>query len=245
MQATLDQTLGQLVDQDHRAAAILEAQGLDFCCHGNDRLGAACSARRLDPQAVIATLAALPPPSAADASATTATFATLPLAELATRIEDAHHPYVKRMLPQLTAHVNKIAQVHGAHHPELLEVADLWAAVAAELDGHLMKEEQVLFPYLRALTVAAATGAPAPSACFTTVAGPIQMMLLEHEHAGDGMDRIRTLTHDYAPPADACTTYRVTLQELAEFTADLHLHVFKENHHLFPRALALEQELRG
>jgi regulator of cell morphogenesis and NO signaling len=53
---------------------------------------------------------------------------------------------------------------------------------------------------------------------------------------------VRSLSNGYAPPDDACTTYRVALQELQDFERDLHTHVHLENNLLFPKAIRLEKE---
>jgi regulator of cell morphogenesis and NO signaling len=66
-------------------------------------------------------------------------------------------------------------------------------------------------------------------------------MEAEHESTGAAMEQIRTLTRDYVPPRDACTTYRVTLLELEAFERDLHTHVHLENNILFPKARRLVQ----
>ncbi|MCA6456031.1 MAG: hemerythrin domain-containing protein, partial [Chitinophagaceae bacterium] len=66
---------------------------------------------------------------------------------------------------------------------------------------------------------------------------PIQMMKAEHDTSGQLMFRIRELTNDYTPPADACTTHRICLEELRSFETDLHQHVHVENNVLFPLAL--------
>ncbi|GAC1707344.1 MAG: hypothetical protein NVS9B7_19780 [Flavisolibacter sp.] len=71
------------------------------------------------------------------------------------------------------------------------------------------------------------------------ITGPIAMMEHEHENAGDIMFEIRNLTHNYAVPIGACTTFRVCLSELKEFEDDLHEHVHLENNILFPKALQL------
>jgi hemerythrin-like domain-containing protein len=75
---------------------------------------------------------------------------------------------------------------------------------------------------------------------FGTIENPIRMMQREHQRAGDEMRVIRALTNDYVRPADGCTTYRVTFEELAQFDHDLHRHVHLENNVLFPKAIALE-----
>ena len=114
--------------------------------------------------------------------------------------------------------------------------------VAEEMISHMWKEEQILFPYIAALSGARRDGRRAPAAPFGTVGNPIRMMEMEHESAGDAMARIRELSGGYEPPADACGTYQVCLQELQAFELDLHSHVHLENNILFPRALDLERQ---
>jgi regulator of cell morphogenesis and NO signaling len=65
-------------------------------------------------------------------------------------------------------------------------------------------------------------------------------MEAEHKFVGDAMAEMRHLTGGFTPPADACSTYRVALQELDAFERDLHEHVHLENNVLFPKAIALE-----
>ena len=69
------------------------------------------------------------------------------------------------------------------------------------------------------------------------------MMEHEHDSAGAALARMRQLTGDYAPPQDACNTYRAMLATLEEFEADMHQHIHKENNILFPRAVAKEAAL--
>jgi regulator of cell morphogenesis and NO signaling len=103
-----------------------------------------------------------------------------------------------------------------------------------------MKEEQILFPYVRALAASAEQGLDLPPNPFGTVRNPIRMMEAEHRSAGDGLAMIRALSSGYTAPADGCTTYRVAYEELAAFDGDLRRHIHLENNILFPRAIALE-----
>ena len=109
-----------------------------------------------------------------------------------------------------------------------------------DLEQHLLKEEQVLFPYVRELaTTTSSTGRFRSP--FGTVENPIRMMEREHRKAADGLRIIRELTNGYAAPPDGCTTYAVCMAELDRFERDLHHHVHLENNLLFPRAVELEQ----
>jgi regulator of cell morphogenesis and NO signaling len=78
-----------------------------------------------------------------------------------------------------------------------------------------------------------------PRPPFGTVAAPIAAMEAEHEDAGGAVAQIRALTGDYAPPENACPTYRITLLELEAFERDLHTHVHLENNILFRKARRL------
>jgi regulator of cell morphogenesis and NO signaling len=147
------------------------------------------------------------------------------------------------MVPVILAHTQKIASVHGARHPELLQIAEHTNAVCEEMIQHMHKEEQVLFPYIISLVSARKEGRAIASSAFGSIQNPIRMMESEHESAGDAMYAIRSLSSGYTVPDDGCTTYRIAFQELQDFERDLHQHVHLENNILFPMAVKLEQEL--
>ena len=235
MTCTHGTTLGEIVTSDFRAAAILERYGLDFCCRGNRTVEQSCRDAGIPTEDLLEQLEALETtPSSAP------TFKDMPLPVLVDYIVSKRHAYVRDALPGLVAHSKKISRVHGPRHPELVRVAELVEQVAAEMTSHMMKEEQILFPYIVQLASSAKSGAPAPFAPFGTVDNPIRMMEAEHESAGNAMLEIRELTDGYEVPADGCTTYSVCLQELDAFEKDLHAHVHLENNILFPKASALE-----
>ena len=83
-------------------------------------------------------------------------------------------------------------------------------------------------------------GEPAPPAMFGTVMNPVRMMMQEHDGAGEALRALRSVTHDYTLPADACISYRTLYQALQGFEADLHQHIHLENNILFVRAAAME-----
>ena len=238
MTASTATTVRDIVTSDFRAAAVFQRFGIDFCCGGGSTLSEACQRQNVDADEVLQALTS----ACATPDAGTPRFNTWDVGTLVTYIVTNHHAYVRQALPTIQAYTSKIASVHGSNHPELHEVARVFDDVADEMASHMMKEERVLFPYITALGAAAERGTQPPFAPFGRVSNPIQMMEQEHESAGAAMARIRDLTAGYAAPDDACTTYRVTLQELAAFEADLHAHVHLENNILFPKAKELAGE---
>jgi regulator of cell morphogenesis and NO signaling len=153
---------------------------------------------------------------------------------------NTHHVYVKSKLPELNFYANKVAQVHGARHPELLIIQKLFLELEQELNEHLLKEERILFPFIKELVGAQSLSQHVSKPVFGTVKNPVKMMEHEHDSAGRIMEEIQEFTSNFTPPDDACTTYRVLFQNLQAFQEDLHKHVHLENNILFPKAIELE-----
>ena len=239
MYFTGDTPVGEIVAEDFRTAAVFQELGIDFCCGGQRTLADACRERHADADAVMAALT-----RSCSVPGIAPRFDEWSVDTLIGYIVGTHHAFVRRALPLLVEHTRKIASVHGRRHPELFEVARLTQRVAGEMSSHIIKEEQILFPFIAAAAEAADSGRPAPPAPFGSIESPIAMMEHEHEAAGAAMASIRALTGGYLPPEDGCTTYRVALQELEAFERDLHTHVHLENNILFPKALRL-QTARG
>jgi regulator of cell morphogenesis and NO signaling len=240
MTATLDMTVRDIVANDFRAASVFQRYGIDFCCKGNRTVEDACHDGGVKTEDLLQEVAnAMAAPAAGGPR-----FNSWDLGMLAAYIVANHHGFVRQAIPALLTHTQKIAGVHGGSHPELHEVAAIFEGVAEEMTSHMLKEEEILFPYIAGLAVASRGDSGAPSAPFGTVRNPIRMMEAEHESVGDAMARIRELTIGYRAPDEACTTYRVCLQELEAFERDLHEHVHLENNILFPKAARLESESR-
>lgn len=226
--------IGDIVARDLRTASVFARHGIDFCCGGRRSVSDACREHQIDPDQLVREITDLTarPDGSADA-------ASLPVPALIDRIVETHHRYVREQLPVLTGYLQKLVSKHGATRPELLEVREIVARLGADLLQHLMKEEQVLFPYIRLL---ATPVMPRPRAPFGSVMHPIRMMEHEHQAAAVDLARLRQVTDDYTPPAIACATWRACWAGLAAFEDDLHRHVHLENHVLFPAATRLEDE---
>jgi len=239
MESFHTRTIRSIVTDDYRAAAVFEKYSLDFCCNGGVTIDHACSEKNIDPESVYAELAQL----ATALRENIPHYSEWPLDELIDYIVNVHHTYVRDSMPVIYTHTKKVAHVHGSNHPEVVEIARHFEIVAAELQRHMMKEEQVLFPYIKSLVSAKRRVHPFTLPPFVTAQNPIRMMEAEHRAAGDELYEVRSLSKNYVPPEDACTTYRVSLMELQQFEKDLHQHIHLENNILFPKAIALEQEL--
>jgi regulator of cell morphogenesis and NO signaling len=238
--AVEEETLGEIVAKDLRKAQVFKKYGLDFCCGGKKTVKEACAEKGLNVSQVEQELmhadkllASRPIP-----------YAEWSLDFLADYIVNTHHSYVKKNLPDLLAYATKVMKVHGSHHPELIRINQLVEEVNAELTGHMLKEERVLFPYIKEIVVAKNNTTMIHTAHFGTVQNPINMMEMEHELVGKNLAEIRELSGNYSLPEDACASYSLLYRMLDEFEEDLHLHVHLENNILFPKALEMEKQLK-
>jgi regulator of cell morphogenesis and NO signaling len=230
-------TVGDIAAEISGATRELEKLGIDYCCGGSRTLGEACAAINLPIEDV---LSRLQNNSTAPGSAEDKDWQHEMLADLITHITETHHVFVREECPRLQSLIAKVVCVHGTNHPELLQVQAIFSALAEELHVHLMKEEQVLFPYVVRMEENTLTSEAAPPSCFGTVKNPVRMMMAEHDGAGEALRALRSITSNYRLPADACVSYRTSYEALQGFEADLHQHIHLENNILFPRAVAME-----
>lgn len=233
---TSERTLREIVSENFASASVLEKYGLDFCCNGGTTLTEACSRKGLDVATIASELATV------EADEASPRHIQWELPFLIDYIVNNHHAYVRAQIPLIGLHLSKVERAHGERHPEVYEVAEIFRSESEAFEDHMAKEEQILFPFMKVLYRAHRDGGQLQSPPFGSVAGPIGMMLDEHEQTGDAMARIRGLLADYTPPVDACTTMRLLYKELDAFERDLHKHVFLENAILFPKAIRLEEE---
>lgn len=165
------------------------------------------------------------------------------LDELADHIVDRHHRYVQGAIPALRESLDVALSHWGPKHPALQTVRTLFEELADELESHMAKEEHILFPAIREMARARRAGGPASRAAFVTLAYPIRAMEDEHDHARQVLTDLRRETRNYQPPAEADEAGRECYRQLLRFDADLEVHIHLENDVLFPRTLALEQNV--
>lgn len=228
--------VGELVAKDYRTAAVFKKHGIDFCCNGNRTLNDA-SVKKVSVNELVTDLENVIKTTGESAI----DFQSWPLDLLADYIEKTHHRFVEAKITEIKPYLSKIVKVHGQTHPELLKVQDLFLASAGELTAHMRKEELILFPFIRKMVQAKLQNESVLTPLFGTVQNPIEAMMREHTNEGERFAEISELTNMYAPPADACGTYKVTFALLKEFEDDLHKHIHLENNILFTKAIEMEK----
>lgn len=208
-----DQQIGQIAVHLPGATAVFRRLKLDFCCGGQVALAQAAADKGLDVNAVLAELAALQRSDAAPEAATPAA--------LIDHILVRYHEVHRAQLPELIRMARRVEAVHRDNPDVPVGLADHLEAMHEELVSHMLKEEQVLFPMMKA-------------GSNPFVAHPIGMMRAEHVDHGAALDRLNALTNDATPPRGACNTWRALYAGIAQLNDDLISHIHLENNVLFP-----------
>lgn len=238
MNFTKENTLADIVKANFKTSEIFESFGLDYCCNGRRSINDACKEKNINPNELMEKITKLSSNKNGNEN-----FDEFELDELIDYIIDIHHGYVAKMLPIIDAHSEKVYNAHGKKHIELEEVRNIWNGISIELANHMMKEERMLFPYIKNLVASKRNSFDYQYPPFGTVENPINMMEREHANAGEAFFRIKELSNDYKLPDDACATFEVFYKELNEFENDLHKHIHLENNILHSKAILLEKTL--
>ena len=236
-----EQTVGEVAAGMPLSIRVFEAWKIDYCCGGLTPLADACAAVGKNVDEFVAELTrATEVPNVG-----TRNWSAETLTSMASNIVATYHAYTREELQTVAPLANKVLSVHGERRPELAEVVSLVRDLTNDLLPHMLKEEQVLFPYVAQMEEAAAGGYPAPTPFFGTVRNPVRMMMLEHDRVGELIARLRVVTGQYTPPESACFSYRELYRRLSELELRTHEHIHVENNILHPRAIALEKKLRS
>jgi regulator of cell morphogenesis and NO signaling len=238
---TATQSIREIVTAEPSAAAVFERFEIDLCSRADAQLERACAELQLSVDQVLEKLADAESRASGAISPDVASYS---LTRLIQHIVRTHHQTARQELPHLAEVSQKIAGKHGEKAPQYKIVAALVEQLRAEMLAHLEKEEQVLFPYVVRLEEAAEDRSAPPHACFGSVAQPVSVMVQEHNSAERIVAELRELTNGFKAPRWACPRNSAFHAGLRAFDEDLRQHVHLENDLLFPRAIALEAELR-
>ena len=206
--------LGDLARDIPGATRVFHEHKLDFCCGGRHSLQEAASARGLDAEAIARELSSLAAQGSNEKDWRGSGNTSL-VGHLLTRYHEVH----RQQLPELIRLARRVEHVHGARPQCPNGLADALDAMQQELESHMQKEEQVLFPLL--------------TEGRNHVEGPVAVMRFEHEQHGEALARLEALAHDFDPPAGACNTWQALYRGLRQFREDLMQHIHLENNILF------------
>ncbi|ATA73381.1 iron-sulfur cluster repair di-iron protein [Capnocytophaga sp. H4358] len=233
-----DKTIGEIVAEDFRTAAIFKKYGIDFCCKGGRTITEACDKKDLNENQLINDLNTITKEK--DDSLKVNDWSLDLLTDYIVR---KHHNYVREKTPYLLQFLDKLCRVHGGRHPELIEINKLFTENTYELEKRMEKEEQILFPLIGELTHDQQNNQAFLNLNFEKITNTISIIKEMFTTEAHRFESISQLTDKYTPPMDACSTYRVAFAMLQEFEENLLQSIHLENNILFPKIVDLKTQL--
>lgn len=227
--------ISDITNFNFRTTELFEKYGIDYCCGGKKHLSDVCSDKKINLDDVLNDLKKY--------SFGEDIFNDWDLGFLIDYIVNAHHSYLRKYLPQINGHLSTLVNKHSGKYPQLKELELEFMIMKKELEEHILKEENVLFPYIKNLVNLEITKSEFSVPPFGSIENPISVMEREHSEAGQSLENIKTLTHNFLPEDSFCNTHKITYKELEDLYKDLHKHIHLENNILFPKAKKLEEKI--
>lgn len=239
MQNFTTKTIREIAVEAPATVRVFEEYKIDYCCGGGRSFNDACQFAGVSPAIVSDKIIQVLTNQTQDYKSPETQSAT----ELIDYILEKHHVFTKQEIIRLSALMEKVSRKHGESHRELIVLQKSFAELCDDLTAHLLKEENVLFPFIKHLEMSAANNLSSPHPPFGTVKNPVRMMMIEHDTAGEILRKMREITKDYALPEGVCPSFQALYFGLEELEKDLHRHIHLENNVLFPLAVKLEQKV--
>lgn len=225
---TIEHTPAEIVKTFPKSSDLFKKMRIDFCCGGDKPLSEVKTKKEIDKDALLLELNTSYEDWKAKGNKET-NWDEVPNSEIVDYIIGRHHAYLTDELPALGQFVTKIFRVHGGSHPHLVNLHRLYNRFKADMEAHMIKEEQDLFPLIKQYEEN-----PSPE-LLKKIHRINDAMEAEHESAGDLLKYMHDVTDGFVPPEGACNSYRITYARLAELEEDTFQHVHLENNILFKK----------
>ncbi len=223
-----NQSLGEIVSIFPGAAEIFNRYKIDYCCGGHDTLASALDEMAIGYDRIVEELNNEYEKFIKSNSEYKDWRKEKP-STLIKHIVQTHHEFTKKQLREIDILLFKVLKVHFQNHSEeLLMVHRYFGSLKTELEQHLVKEEEILFPLIEEYEITRDDN----------ILSEINQLTKgteeEHEAAGNILKELEKVTRDFKAPEGACTSFKLVYTKLHELEKDLFVHIYLENSVLFP-----------
>ena len=216
----LQSPVGSIAAHLSGATSVFQKYGIDFCCGGKQRLADVVSKKQLDAPSILRELIALE----SNPWLQEKDWLNMPIPDLVHYLVSYYHERHRQQLPELIRLAAKVERVHGDKADCPHGLAALLNDTLEDLEQHMLKEEEVLFPLL-------------VHGRLKQAQMPIYVMEHEHITHGQRLEKLLSLTNQGVPPKGACNTWQALYLGVRSFSQDIVEHIHLENNILFARCL--------
>lgn len=234
-------TLADLATHIPGAIDLFEKYELDYYQHGKQTLEHVCKECGFDFSKIDNELTQLPKSSNYHID-----LEEYGIEQLIDFISNKFHCNVKEMYRTIDLHIENLLSIESypfTLKKTLNELDQKFTLLEEKLTKHCDKEDKMLFPYIRSL-VGTRRNKGFSSLEISLVKNPVRILESEHEEAATILSEIKKLLNGFKISPQAPALYNILMEELQEFEKKLHMHLHIENNILFPKLIALEEELK-
>ena len=171
-------------------------------------------------------------PATQDSSRTSA-------ASVVQRLLREHRRWRSKDFPLISHLFDEVQSTEGDQPQCLAPLRNAFHRLCAEMEGHMTREEHVLFPAI----LEAQSEAERAQKGFGSIRNPIGMIEQEHDWEAERLEKMREIARDYQLSENANEKLRLLFRELEALEAAMHAHTRLESSILFARALAAEKRV--
>lgn len=232
--------IADLVEQDNEMAQVLFYFGIRFYEYSEQTLEQVCEQRGLKVEQLVQELES---PRSNFKEEDVPLF-SYPIDLIIEYLKHSHFLFVKHKLPYIYKLVENFKANHSDYSSVERDLKTLFPLFLEDFIHHIYEEEDTLFSYIKMLE-SAASGKYHPAHLYHQIEKfSLQCCSIEHEAHDDEMAGIRKITNGYYLTSDAPLHIKVIYAELVSFEKSLHVHARIENEILFPKAMALENQVK-
>lgn len=235
-------TLTELAIEYPAAIELFEKYNLDYYQNGKQNLQRACKASKVNFTEVEKELNAI---IKKENKTSRINMGKLDISQLLYYINGEYHSNEDAVLTLIHTSIQNVLKEKklDKSFTELVEnIEEIFIGLKNTFNRHCHNEENILFPYAQRLLEAKRNNTYLSNK-ISLLKNPVVLLETEHLEAAAILSEIKIFTHNFFIPGNAPPSFRTMMNAFLSFERDFHNHLHIENNILFPKLIALEEEL--
>ncbi|MGZ5476417.1 MAG: DUF542 domain-containing protein [Thermoanaerobaculia bacterium] len=216
------------------ARSVFESLGIDYACGGARSLADAAHEEGVDPELLVASLRRLAPAGKTDS------WNERPLTDLIHHLTNEHHRFIREEMAVIALRMFDLCAPPARPAADLQSLRTALARLSDILIPHMHQEEDNVFRAIELLEAEWQSNEPPLDGELRTRIGHV---VCDHGTIAAQLRTIRGLRLTLEESNELQPRCRTILDSVARLEAHLHEYMFLENCILFPRAVALQQQM--
>ncbi len=234
MSVIKSKTVAEIVTENVGADHVFSKYKIDFCCGGGVTLEAACIESGVKFEDIKNEIEAIKNSISRDSN-----LSDKDVISLLNYAKNVYHKYINQNVPELLLLANKVAEVHGTHNPEVIEINRLFKSIDIVLSQMLKTAQLKLYPVIEEMVELNSNKIKISKNQIQIFTSAVQHIEIAQKLIGNTFKGIANLSSNYKTPENACNSFVLLYKKLNEMEHELHKYMHFEKNILLSKALEL------